>query len=85
MEHVRIRIKGHLAKDWAESLAGLAITHTKRGETLLSGSVRDQAALRGVLDTLADLGVELVALATTTERQSEEPRSSPGRKEAACR
>jgi len=82
MEQVRIRIKGHLAEDWSDSLAGLRITHTSRGETVLSGQVRDQAALRGVLDRLADLGVGLVALATTAEKQSEGSRVSPGGKEA---
>ena len=73
MEHVCIRIKGHLAEDWSDSLAGLRIAHAKGGETVLSGPVRDQAALRGVLDRLADLGVELVSLATTAGRQSEGP------------
>ena len=71
MEHVRIRVKGHLAEDWSDSLGGLSITHTKRGETILSGSVGDQAALRGVLDRLADLGVDLVSLSTKGEQQSE--------------
>jgi hypothetical protein len=84
MEQVHIRIKGHLAEDWSDSLAGLRITHTKRGETILSGSVRDQAALRGVLDRLADLGVELVSLATTADR-SQGSRSSPGERRPACR
>jgi hypothetical protein len=78
MEHVRIRIKGHLAEDWSDSLAGLAITHTKRGETTLSGSVRDQAALRGVLDQLADLGVDLVSVSTKSEQQSERLPLRPG-------
>jgi hypothetical protein len=71
MEQVRIRIKGHLAEDWSDSLAGLRITHTSRGETVLMGPVRDQAALRGVLERLADLGVELVSVSTRSEQRSE--------------
>jgi len=83
MEHVRIRIKDHLAEDWSESLAGLAITHTKRGETVLSGQVRDQAALRGVLDRLADLGVDLVSLSTRSERRSGSLPLRPGERRPA--
>jgi hypothetical protein len=78
MERVRIRVKGHLAEDWSDSLAGLSVSHTKRGETILSGSVRDQAALRGVLDRLADLGVDLVSLSSTGEQQSESLPPRPG-------
>jgi hypothetical protein len=83
MEQVRIRIKGHLAEDWSDSLAGLTIMHTKRGETILSGSVRDQAALRGVLDTLADMGVDLISLSTKGGQQCESPPLHPrGRRPA---
>jgi hypothetical protein len=71
MEQVRIRVRGHLAADWSDSLADLSIAHTKDGETILSGSVRDQAALRGVLDRLADLGVDLISLSTKSDQQSE--------------
>ena len=35
--------------------------HAGRGESVLEGSF-DQAALRGVLDRLSDLGIELVSV-----------------------
>jgi hypothetical protein len=34
------------------------------GETRLSGPVRDQAELRGILSRLADLGLELISVNT---------------------
>ena len=65
MELVEIHVKGHLAKDWSDWLGGLTITHTQHGETVLSGPVRDQAALRGLLDRIADLGLQLSSVAST--------------------
>jgi hypothetical protein len=57
-----IRVKGHLATRWAEWFAGLAMTHTASGETLLSGPIEDQAALHGVLAKVRDLNLILIAV-----------------------
>lgn len=51
-------------RSWSDWLDGLAIHHEVGGETVLSGSLRDQAALHGVLTRLHDLGVELLAVNT---------------------
>lgn len=65
MQQIEIRVKGQIDQDWSDWLDGLTITHTERGETVLAGSVRDQAALRGLLDRLADLGLQLISVAST--------------------
>ena len=57
-----IRVKGHLDKSWEDWLNGLAIRHEPSGDTLLSGSLADQAALHGVLNRLRDLGVQLISV-----------------------
>lgn len=57
-----IRIQGHLDPNWSEWFAGLTITHDPKGESVLSGSVRDQAALFGIFIKLLDLGVVLIAV-----------------------
>ncbi len=62
MQKVEIRVRGHLDQDWSRSLGGLSITHTPEGLTLLTGSVRDQAALQGLLERIAGLGLELVSV-----------------------
>ena len=57
-----IRVHGHLAYDWAEWFDGLKITHTPGGETILTGQVRDQAELFGVLMKVRDLGLTLISV-----------------------
>ena len=62
----RIRIRGHLPKRWSDRLGGMTITTDDReGEapvTTLSGWLRDQAALLGVLNTLYDLHLPLLSV-----------------------
>jgi hypothetical protein len=57
-----IRLKGHLDERWAEWFEGLAITLEDNGDTLLAGSVNDQAALHGLLKKVRDLGIPLVSI-----------------------
>ena len=60
--NTQIRIKGHLADRWADWFAELTITHAANGDTLLTGSVPDQAALYGLLRKVRDLGMPLLAI-----------------------
>ena len=69
MQQVEIHLRGHIGLDWSDWLGGLSITHTETGETVLAGTVRDQAALRGVLDRLADLGLQLISVTATSSQQ----------------
>ena len=58
----QIRIKGHLGRQWTDWFDGLAITLDDNGDTLLTGSVTDQAALHGLLRKVRDLGMPLVSV-----------------------
>ncbi len=60
--HYLIRVEGTLGPGWSEWFAGMTLTHTDMGDTLLSGSVADQAALHGLLAKIRDLNLTLVAL-----------------------
>lgn len=62
MQRVEIRVKEHLDKNWAEWLGDFTITHVEPHETILLGSVPDQAALYGLIARLRDLGVDLIAV-----------------------
>ena len=58
----QIKIKGHLGAQWTDWFGGLTITLEEGGDTLLTGSVVDQAALHGLLKKVRDLGVPLLSV-----------------------
>jgi len=58
----QIRIKGHLGCEWTYWFDGLTITLEEDGDTLLTGTVIDQAALHGLLKKVRDLGMPLLSL-----------------------
>ncbi len=58
----RIRIQGQLDKSWSDWLGGLTITPQPGGETLLEGSIIDQAALHGILDKLYALNLTILSV-----------------------
>jgi len=58
----QIRIKGHLDAQWADWFGGLTITLEEDGDTLLTGSLVDQAALYGLLRKVSDLGMPLLSV-----------------------
>ena len=64
MLQVEIRVQGHLDEDWAKWLEGFDIFHAESDETILTGKVKDQAALYGLIAKLRDLGVSLLAVDT---------------------
>jgi hypothetical protein len=58
----QVRVKGHLGNEWTDWFEGLTITLEEDGDTLLTGSVVDQAALHGLLKKVRDLGMPLVSV-----------------------
>lgn len=58
----QIRVEGHLGEHWADVFDGLDITLTDDGDTLLTGSVADQAALHGVLQRIRDSRMTLISV-----------------------
>lgn len=58
----QICVQGHLDARWLPRFAGLHITLTPAGETILTGPVVDQAALYGLLNQIHDLGLDLISV-----------------------
>ena len=62
-EYYEIKIKGHLDQRWSDWFMDLKLTYLEEDETLLSGSLPDQAALHGLLERIRDLNLTLVSVA----------------------
>ena len=58
----QIRIKGHLGRQWLDWFESLTITLEDNGETLLTGTVIDQAALYGLLRKMRDVEMPLLSV-----------------------
>ncbi|NMC29442.1 MAG: hypothetical protein GYA45_05170 [Pelolinea sp.] len=55
--YYQIYIQGYLSQNWSDWLQSFHIQYKDNGITILTGEVVDQAALRGLLDRLFDLGI----------------------------
>ena len=60
-----IRTKGHVGDHLAEWFEGMDVVHEPDGSTVIRCAALDQAALHGVLRTLRDLGLALIAIMPT--------------------
>jgi hypothetical protein len=66
-----IRVKGLLADRWAARFEGMTLTREENGDTLLTGSVVDQAALHGLLRKVRDLGMPLISVTRISPDQAD--------------
>jgi hypothetical protein len=63
----RIRVKGMLDLKWSDWFDGFVIEDAGNNETMLTGSVPDQAALFGLLSKIRDLGLPLLTVSRQTQ------------------
>lgn len=61
-----IEIEGHLDDRWQAWFEGFTISRTVNGRTVLTGPIRDQAALYGVLKKINNLGLTLISVNPVT-------------------
>ncbi|HOU15060.1 MAG TPA: hypothetical protein PKZ84_18275 [Anaerolineae bacterium] len=64
-----IRFKGHLGQNTLVWFEDFTVEYSSEGETILRGPIVDQAALRGILTRIFDLGLSL----TLFRQLSKEP------------
>lgn len=67
----QIRVKGHLGREWMHWFDGMTITLEEDGNTLLTGSVIDQATLHGLLKKVRDLGMPLHSINSVRPNQQD--------------
>ncbi|MGQ0573797.1 MAG: hypothetical protein ACT4RN_06280 [Pseudonocardia sp.] len=58
----QIVVDGHLDDRWSAWFGGPTLHREPAGATVLSGTVRDQAELHGLLARIRDLGVPLISV-----------------------
>ena len=67
----RIEVEGVIDENWTDSLAGMRISSRKRADqstvTTLTGRLKDQAMLTGVLNGLYELHLPILSVKILTE------------------
>ena len=61
-DYYEIKIKGYLDPGWSECFAPMRLTHLEGNQTLLSGTLPDQAALHGLLERIRDFNLTLISV-----------------------
>jgi hypothetical protein len=69
--YYQIRITGHLSQSRINDFEGMQVTLLPNSETLISGRLKDQAELFGILIRIRDLGIPLLSL-TSIEPEQEQ-------------
>ncbi len=60
----RIKIKGHLDKKWKDWFEGMDIIYDG-DNTILSGDIKDEAFIHGILNQIRDLNLKLISVNPT--------------------
>ncbi len=68
-----IKLQGHLGQQWTEWFDGATIALQETGETVLTYSVVDQAALHGLLRKVRDLGLPLLSVNRVEPQPANKP------------
>ena len=72
-----IRLEGHLGPEWTDWFECLTLTLEDNGESLLTCSVVDQAALYGLLRKVRDVGLPLVSIIHVEPKKADVPDIKP--------
>jgi hypothetical protein len=64
-----IRVRGHLGGSWASRFEGFTVSEAADGETVLIGTDVDQAALHAMIKRVQSLGMGLVSVNETGEKE----------------
>jgi hypothetical protein len=60
----KITIQGHLDKKWRNSFEGMKISYVG-DNTILTGNLKDEAHMHGVLNIIRDLNIKLISINPT--------------------
>ena len=76
----QIRVQGRLDASWSDWFDGMTLTFENRGDdspvTTLTGAVKDQAALHGLLAKISDLNLTLVSVSQIESNSKNESQTN---------
>lgn len=58
---IQIKIEGHIDEEWTEVFQGMSISY-EEDNTVLTGLLKDEAQLHGVLNSIRDLNLKLISV-----------------------
>ena len=58
---IKISIQGQLDKNWKNSFEGMNISY-EGNNTILTGQIKDEAHLHGILNIIRDLNLKLISI-----------------------
>ena len=61
-QYFEIKVDGHLSDQRARSFEGLPVARLPNGETMISGEIKDQSELFGILIRIRDMGIPLLSV-----------------------
>ena len=70
--YCEIVVKCQLDTDWSVWFEGLTLIHNDKGNTIISGPLRDQAAFYGLLTKVRDMGVLLISVKYQADKSLEQ-------------
>ncbi len=62
-----IKVEGHLDKKWKDWFEGMEISY-QGTNTILSGNIKDEAHLHGLLNQIRDLNLKLISVNPTGKK-----------------
>ena len=60
----KISIQGHLDKKWKNRFEGMKISY-EGDNTILTGNLKDEAHMHGILNIIRDLNIKLISINPT--------------------
>jgi len=66
---IKIEVKGHLDEKWKDWFDGMDIT-IEGENTILSGNIKDESYLHGILNRIRDLNLKLLSVDTTDKNNN---------------
>ena len=73
--YYEIRVRGQLDSHWSAWFERLTLTPMENGETLIAGSIQDQAVLHGILSKIRDLNLHLISV-VQIDSETERPEAT---------